>query len=95
MKQKSCFIIFHKYLDKYTTMSYMSVYAKCSLVKKGNALGPERLSSLWLVLILNLWQDLLQTVFEDGVLVKEYTFAEVRENAEIPLVKASKQNGLK
>ncbi|KAK2567185.1 hypothetical protein P5673_008993 [Acropora cervicornis] len=39
--------------------------------------------------------DLLQTVFEDGVLVKEYTFAEVRENAEIPLVKASKQNGLK
>jgi len=40
-------------------------------------------------------KDLLQTVFEDGVLVKEYTFAEVRENAEIPLVKASKQNGLK
>ena len=37
-------------------------------------------------------QDLLETVFEDGVLVKEYTFAQVRENAEIPLVKEAKTN---
>ena len=44
LKRKSCFIIFHKFLDKCTTMSYMSVYAKCSLVKEGNALRPERLS---------------------------------------------------
>lgn len=44
LKQKSCFIIFHKFLDKCTTMSYMSVYAKCSLVKEGNALRPERLN---------------------------------------------------
>ena len=40
-KQKSCFIIFHKFLDKNTTMSYMSVYAKCTPVKKGNTLDPE------------------------------------------------------
>lgn len=46
MKQKSFFIIFHKFLDKCTTVSYMSVYAKCSLVKKGNAPGPEGLSKL-------------------------------------------------
>ena len=37
-------------------------------------------------------QDLLETVFENGVLVKEYTFAQVRENAEIPLVKEAKKN---
>jgi len=30
-------------------------------------------------------------VFEDGTLVKEYTFAQVRENAEIPLVKEAKK----
>ena len=35
-------------------------------------------------------QDLLETVFEDGALIKEYTFAQVRENAEIPLVKEAK-----
>lgn len=40
-------------------------------------------------------QDLLETVYEDGVLVKEYTFAQVRENAEIPLVKEAKKNGPK
>lgn len=39
-------------------------------------------------------QDLLETVFENGSLVKEYTFAQVRENAEIPLVKEAKKNGL-
>lgn len=31
-------------------------------------------------------QDILQTVFEDGKLVREYSFAEVRENAELPMV---------
>lgn len=36
-------------------------------------------------------QDLLETVFENGALVKEYTFAQVRENAEIPLVKEAKK----
>ena len=45
-------------------------------------------------LMLFLRQDLLETVFENGVLVKEYTFAQVRENAEIPLVKEARQNGL-
>ena len=40
-------------------------------------------------------QDLLETVFEDGVLIKEYTFVQVRENAEIPLVKEAKKNGPK
>lgn len=28
-------------------------------------------------------KDLLQTVFENGELKKEYTFAEVRENAKL------------
>ena len=37
-------------------------------------------------------QDLLETVYEDGVLIKKYTFAQVRENAEIPLVKEAKMN---
>lgn len=37
-------------------------------------------------------KDLLETVFENGFLVKEYTFAQVRENAEIPLVKEAKKN---
>ena len=36
-------------------------------------------------------QDLLETVYENGMLVKEYTFAQVRENAEIPLVKEAKK----
>lgn len=36
-------------------------------------------------------QDLLEAVFENGALVKEYTFAQVRENAEIPLVKEAKK----
>ena len=36
-------------------------------------------------------QDLLETVFENGALVKEYTFGQVRENAEIPLVKEAKK----
>jgi len=31
------------------------------------------------------------TVFEDGKLVREYTFDEVRERAELPLVKQRKQ----
>jgi len=38
----------------------------------------------------NAEKDLLETVFEDGALIKEYTFAQVRENAEIPLVKEAK-----
>ena len=32
-------------------------------------------------------QDLLVTVFENGELVKEYSFEEIRERAELPLVK--------
>ena len=32
-------------------------------------------------------QDLLVTVFENGELVKEYSFDEIRERAELPLVK--------
>ena len=31
------------------------------------------------------------TVFEDGKLVREYTFDKVRERAELPLVKQRKQ----
>lgn len=31
-------------------------------------------------------QDILQTVFEDGRLVREYSFSEVRDNAELPMV---------
>ena len=31
------------------------------------------------------------TVFEDGKLLREYTFDEVRERAELPLVKQRKQ----
>lgn len=31
------------------------------------------------------------TVFEDGKLIREYTFDEVRERAELPLVKQRKQ----
>ncbi|XP_002741603.1 nicotinamide phosphoribosyltransferase-like [Saccoglossus kowalevskii] len=34
-------------------------------------------------------KDLLTTVFKNGKLVKEYTFAEIRERAEIPLLKKS------
>ena len=32
-------------------------------------------------------QDLLVTVFENGHLLKEYSFVEIRERAELPLVK--------
>ena len=32
-------------------------------------------------------QDLLVTVFENGRLLKEYSFEEIRERAELPLVK--------
>ena len=35
-------------------------------------------------------QDILETVFEDGKLVREYTFAEVRDNAELPIVVESR-----
>jgi len=31
------------------------------------------------------------TVFEDGKLIREYTFDEVRERAELPLVKQRKR----
>ena len=36
-------------------------------------------------------QDILETVFDNGELVKEYTFAEVRENAELTIVKDAKK----
>ena len=39
----------------------------------------------------NIIQDLLVTVFENGELIKEYTFDEIRERAELPLVKELKQ----
>ena len=32
------------------------------------------------------------TVFENGSLVREYTFAEVRERAELPLVKQRQES---
>ena len=35
-------------------------------------------------------QDLLVTVFENGELVKEYSFDDVRVRAEVPLVKHRK-----
>ena len=35
-------------------------------------------------------QDLLVTVFENGELLKDYTFDEVREQAELPLVRAQR-----
>jgi len=39
----------------------------------------------------DLAKDLMMTVFEDGKLIREYTFDEVRERAELPLVKQRKQ----
>ena len=36
-------------------------------------------------------QDLMVTVFENGQLLREYSFDEVRERAELPLVKQRKQ----
>ena len=36
-------------------------------------------------------QDLLVTMFENGSLVRKYTFDEVRERAELPLVKKRRQ----
>ena len=36
------------------------------------------------------FQDLLVTVFENGKLLKDYTFDEVRERAELELVKNKK-----
>ena len=36
-------------------------------------------------------QDLMVTVFENGQLLREYSFDEVRERAELPLVKKRKQ----
>ena len=36
-------------------------------------------------------QDLLVTVFENGELVKEYTFEEIRERAELPVVKEARK----
>ena len=35
-------------------------------------------------------QDLLVTVFENGKLLKDYSFEEIRYNAEIDLIKAVK-----
>ena len=38
--------------------------------------------------MLSCWfQDLLVTVFENGKLIKDYTFEEVRENAQVELLK--------
>ena len=34
-------------------------------------------------------KDILQTIFENGNIVKEVTFDEIRKNAELPIVKAS------
>ena len=36
-------------------------------------------------------QDLLVIVFENGSLVREYSFEEIRERAELPLVKKRRQ----
>lgn len=36
---------------------------------------------------LSYFQDIMVTVFENGKLLKDYTFEEVRVNAEIDLVK--------
>ena len=36
-------------------------------------------------------QDLLVTVFENGGIVREYSFEEIRERAELPLVKKRRQ----
>ena len=36
-------------------------------------------------------QDLLVTVFENGDMIKEYSFDEIRERAELPLVKEHRQ----
>lgn len=57
-------------------------------------------SEMWGVLVMK-WrhhwhctivlQDILETVFDNGELVKEYTFAEVRENAELTIVKDAKK----
>ena len=35
----------------------------------------------------HIFQDIMVTVFENGKLLKDYSFSEVRENAEIDLVK--------
>ncbi len=37
--------------------------------------------------ILKLIQDLLETVFNNGKLIKEYTLDEVRKRAELPLIR--------
>ena len=43
------------------------------------------------VQFLTFMQDLLVTVFENGGLVREYSFEEIRERAELPLVKKRRQ----
>ena len=55
-----------------------------------NCARAPAITSLYCCLSLSLWQDLLTTVFKDGVLVKEHTFDQVRERAEIELVKKQK-----
>ena len=44
--------------------------------------------------IVFLSQDLLVTIFENGNLVKEYSFEEIRERAELPLVKKRRKERL-
>ena len=66
-----------------------------SLTTSGSGLTLiTNLHVLWSVLFCLFYfaQDLLQTVFENGRLVKEFTFAEVRERAEINLVKCANSN---
>lgn len=41
-------------------------------------------------LFLFIFQDLLEVVFENGKLLKDFTFDEVRKNAEIDLVQQKK-----
>ena len=43
-----------------------------------------------MILMIVLPQDIMQVVFENGKLLKDFTFDEVRENAEICLVKNKK-----
>ena len=50
-----------------------------------NCARAPAVTSLYCCLSLSLWQDLLTTVFKDGVLVKEHSFDQVRERAELKI----------
>lgn len=64
------------YKDPITDLGKRSKRGRLGLVKDGDKVRtvPEYEAE---------GQDLLQTVFENGVLVKETTFDEVRENAKL------------